>query len=82
MKNKKGLEPGTSLSLDWKRCLKKTPSVVYYLGNFDDLIQSDTVLFDTLILCYLCNPFISVSSDPLNLETVKKEKKYKKLNIS
>ena len=66
---------------------KKTPSVVYYLGNFDDLIQSDTVLFDTLILCYLCKPIhdfiiISVSSDPLNLETVKKEKKYKKLNIS
>ena len=50
-------------------------SVIYLLGNFDDLIQSGFQFIPKIIFANLCKPvhdviIIPVSSDALNLENV------------
>ena len=62
--------------------------VLYHLGNFGDLIQSSFRVITKIIFTNLCKPIrniigISVSPDPLNLETMERnEEKYKQSNIS
>ena len=86
MKNKRGLELATSLSLGCKTFRKIPFFVIFHLSNFDGLIQSSFWVIPKIIF-NLCKPFynviiIPVLFDPLNLETVEnKEEKGKTMNI-
>ena len=72
-----------NLSTGCKTCLHNFFSVIYHLGNFDDLIPSGFWVIPRITFGNLCKPIcdviiIPVSSDPLNLENVeRKERNFK-----
>ena len=87
-KTQKG--PGTSYKslFGWQNIIWRNPFlVIYHQGNFDDLTLSSFLIIPKITIVNLCKLvhnviIISVSSDPMNLETGKEGKNYKKLNIS
>ena len=79
LKKLRGLELVTSFSLSYKICLEKVLFlVIYHLGNFDDLIQSGFWVIPKILFPNFCKPIqdviiIPVSSDPVNMVTVKRK---------
>ena len=61
--------------------------MIYHQGNFDSLIQKGFLVIPKITFANLRKPIldviiIPVSSDPLNMETVKRKKKIIKKLIS
>ena len=79
MKNK-DLGRVSSLFLCCKTLEKMLFLVIYHLGNFHNLIQSVFWIIRKIVFANLCKPvdnfiIITVSFDPLNIETVERKGK-------
>ena len=72
----------------WKNIIGENPFLmIYHEGNFDDLSFSSFWVIPKITIAKLCKLvhiviIISVSSDPMNLETVKSKEKITKKTIS